>query len=152
MVPLRPAARLRLSPVARALGLALLALPALCAAETDPVVLEQLKRLSERLQQVEKRNEELERRVRELTPTVTAAVPSRAAGPGAAATAEATGTPAAPQWGDRVQALEQEQRTLAQQVQGLVRPLDVPEGADAGPSFEGTVVAVGQHILSLIHI
>ena len=90
---------------------------------------------------MEKRNDELERRVRELTPTATAAVLSRAAGPGAAATAAATGTPAAPQWGDRVQALEQEQRTLAQQVQGLVRPLDVPEGADAGPSFEGTVVA-----------
>lgn len=113
--------------VRQEVGLALLALPALCAAETDAAVLEQLERLSERLQQVEKRNDELERRVRELTPT-------------------ATGTPAAPQWGDRVQALEQEQRTLAQQVQGLVRPLDVPEGADAGPSFEGTVVAVGQHI------
>ena len=69
MVPLLPAARLRLSPVARAVGLALLALPTLCAAETDAAVVEQLERLSERLQQVEKRNDELERRVRELTPT-----------------------------------------------------------------------------------
>ena len=99
--------------VRQEVGLALLALPALCAAETDAAVLEQLERLSERLQQVEKRNDELERRVRELTPTATSAVPSRAAGAGAAVTAEATGTPAAPQWGDRVQALEQEQRTLA---------------------------------------
>jgi hypothetical protein len=134
-----PAARRRRSSGACAAALVLLAAPCLCAAETDPAVLHQIQRLSERLQQVEKRNEELERRVRELTPAA-ARSPT-----GAAATVHGPGT-ATPQWGDRVQALEQEQRTLAQQVQGMVRPLDAPEGEDDGPSFEGTVVAVGQHV------
>jgi hypothetical protein len=129
--------------MARAVGLALLAAPGLCAAETDAAVLDQLKRLSERLQQVEKRNDELERRVRELTPATAAAAPA-AAGSTTAASAQAPGTPP-PQWGDRVQAIEQEQRTLAEQIQGLLRPLDVPEGEEAGPSFEGSIVAVGQH-------
>lgn len=103
------------------------------AADPEPPVQEQLKKLVERMQQLEKRNQELERKVEELS-----AVQRPAA---SAATA------AEPAWGTRLQAVEQQQKALSQQVQGLARPadsLDAPP--DDGPKVEGSVVTVLQRV------
>jgi hypothetical protein len=159
VTPRLPAAAARRSPLARAVALSLLAFASAApAADTDPAVLEQLQRLSQRLQQLERRNEELERRLREMAPApggapaTTATTAAGAAATAGTAAATAAGPPApagaasaaGPQWGDRLQALEREQRTLAEQLQSLSRPLETPE--EEGPSVEGTVLAVGQRV------
>lgn len=105
------------------------------AAEPEPSIQEQMKRVLERMQQLEQRNQDLERRLEQLTTQQ-----RQPAGTATSAAAEAA-------WGTRLQAVEQQQKSLSQQVQGLARPPDsLDAGTDDGPKIEGSVVTVLQRI------
>ena len=126
----------RLAPLWLALASAGLCSAALAAEPkkaTDAVVLEKLEQLMQRVQQLEQRNGDLERQVRELSAkTTTPATP-----------ASATAAAPASDWG---KPREERLVALEQQVKSLVRP--VLDGApdDEGPTFETSLVAVGQQL------
>ncbi|HEV8688992.1 MAG TPA: transporter, partial [Ideonella sp.] len=124
----------RLPPLWWALATAGLCSAALAAEPekaTDAAVLEKLEQLMQRVQQLEQRNGDLERRVRDLSAKV--AVPAAPA----ATTAPTT------DWG---KPREERLVALEQQVKSLVRP--VLDGApdEEGPTFETSLVAVGQQL------
>ena len=107
------------------------------AADAEPSVKEQLKRLVERLQALEQRNQELERKLERLQ-----------AGPAALPAPPVATAPATPaDVGRRLQAVEAEQKNLAQQMQGLSRPIDSLDApADDGPKVEGKLTTVVQRV------
>ena len=105
-------------------------LPA-AAAGQDKAILAQLQRLTERLQQVEQRNVELERQLQALSRQTPA--------PQSATLPDQT---------VRLQQLEDQNKVLLERVEALSRAPELPEAVSEreGPTFEASVVAVGQQL------